>query len=146
MSQYFILFGLCLCETVLKITDNLSRTPQKHSLSAAEGQSFAELTVKTLKFFSLVMQLRNTKETNTDEPVLPRKRRAPREFGIVTGESFHNTTVEEYYRSQYLEVVDLAIFIFGITQRFNQPGYVVYKNLDSLLVKANKNTEIILNR
>ena len=129
MSQYFILFGLCLCKTVLKITDNLRRTLQNHSLSAAEDQSFAELTVKTLKgmrndegftqFFSLVMQL--TKESNTDEPVLPCKRRAPREFGIVTGESFHNTTIEEYYRSQYFEVIDLAIF--GITQRFNQPGF-----------------------
>ena len=49
MSQYNLLFGLILCERILKITDNLSRTLQKQSLSAAEAQYVATLTVKTLK-------------------------------------------------------------------------------------------------
>ena len=49
MSHYSLLFGLKLCEWILKITDNLSRTLQKQSLSAAEAQDIAALTVKTLK-------------------------------------------------------------------------------------------------
>ena len=49
MTTFDLLFGLQLSMKILKITDNLSRTLQKQSMSAAEGQSVAELTVKTLK-------------------------------------------------------------------------------------------------
>ena len=37
MSHFNILFGLQLSQKILKITDNLSRTIQKQSMSAAEG-------------------------------------------------------------------------------------------------------------
>jgi len=36
MKQYSILFGLKLCERVLKVTDSMSETLQLQSLSAAE--------------------------------------------------------------------------------------------------------------
>ena len=49
MATFDLLFGLQLSMKILKITDNLSKTLQKQSLSAAEGQSVAELIVKTLK-------------------------------------------------------------------------------------------------
>ena len=38
MSKYSLLFGLKLCERILKITDNLSMTLQTESLSAAEAE------------------------------------------------------------------------------------------------------------
>ena len=79
MSQYNLLFGLILCERILKITGNLSRTLQKQSLSATEAQYIATLTVKTLKdmrtdeafwlFFEWVEILRNS--TDTEGPSLP---------------------------------------------------------------------------
>ena len=47
MTTFDLLFGLQLSMKILKITDNLSKTLQKQSMSAAEGQSVAELTVKT---------------------------------------------------------------------------------------------------
>ena len=81
MTQYKVLFGLKLCERVLKITDNLSATLQKQSLPAAEAQSIAEMTIKTLEgmrsdeafdlFFKLVEC--DHKSTDTEEPSLPRK-------------------------------------------------------------------------
>ena len=43
------MFGLKLCERILLITDNLSMTLQKESMSAAEAQEIAKLTVDTLK-------------------------------------------------------------------------------------------------
>ena len=83
MIIFDLLFGLQLSMKILKITDNLSRTLQKKSMSAAE---VAELTVKTLKsmctdanfntFFSLCNCFRE--HTNTNLPILPRKRKAPR--------------------------------------------------------------------
>ena len=45
MTTLDLLFGLL---KIFKITDSLSRTLQKQSISAAEGQSVAELTVNTL--------------------------------------------------------------------------------------------------
>ena len=49
MSQYKLLFGLHLCKKILLIIDNLSKTLQKQTLSAAEGQEIARFTITTLK-------------------------------------------------------------------------------------------------
>lgn len=49
MTEFRFLIGLKMSETVFKITDNLSRTLQKSTISAAEGQHLASLTVDTLK-------------------------------------------------------------------------------------------------
>ena len=86
MSRYNLLFGLKFCERILKVTDNLSKTLQHQSLSAAQAQDIVELTVKTLKgirtdeafehFFQVVEHLRSL--TETEEPTLPRKRKAPK--------------------------------------------------------------------
>ena len=46
MSSYNLLFGLHLFLEILRLTDNLSRNLQKPTLSAADGQSTASLTVK----------------------------------------------------------------------------------------------------
>lgn len=40
-------------------------------------------------------------------------------------------TVEEYYRIQNYEALDIAIS--SIVIRFDQPGYAMYKNLETLL-------------
>ena len=42
--------------------------------------------------------------------------------------------MEDHYRHQYYEALDIAIFC--ITDRFDQPGYIMYRNLASLLVSA----------
>ena len=86
MCKYNILFGLKLCERIPLITDNLSMTLQKESMSAAEAQVIAKLTVDTLKgmrnddafklFFQLVESI--CEKTDTEEASLPRKRKAPR--------------------------------------------------------------------
>ena len=70
MSTFNLLFGLKLCERILKMTDNLSRTLQKTALSATEPQHIASLTVTTLSkmradeafqaFFDLVECLRSS--------------------------------------------------------------------------------------
>ena len=145
MSQYKLLFGLHLSERILKITDNLSKTLQNESLSAAEAQVIAGQTVETLKrmrsdemfelFWKHVECLRV--RTDTDEPTLPRKRKAPRRYEVGDGESHHSNTVEDHYRQNYFEAIDLAVT--SIEDRFNQPGYLLYQNLEELLTKlANK--------
>ena len=48
MITFTYLFGSMLGELVLKHADNLSRTLQRASMSAAEGQQITAMTVSTL--------------------------------------------------------------------------------------------------
>ena len=48
MTKFTYLFGSMLGELVLNHTDNLSRTLQHMSMSAAEGQYVTSMTVATL--------------------------------------------------------------------------------------------------
>ena len=114
MSRFDILFGLKLCERVLKLTDNLSKTLQTQSLSAAESYSLAKMTCATLEkmrseqmfdmFFQRVELFRQKVEC-VDKPSLPRKRKTPKRFEIGEGAPHHSSTVEDYYQRQYFEVV-----------------------------------------
>ena len=123
MTTFDLLFGLQLSMKILKITDKLSKTLQKQSMSAAEGQSVAEVTVKTLKSmrtdenFTAFFDVCNCfcERTNTNLPILPRKRKAPRRFEIGTEEGTHSATVEDHYRQAYFEV-DLAIAAITMCQ------------------------------
>ncbi len=82
MSKYKLLFGPKLCERILLITDNLSKTLQNQSLSATEGQEIGMLTKK------LIEKMRNEDDfklffehfpkpqssTGTEEPYIPRRK------------------------------------------------------------------------
>ena len=113
-------------------------------MSAAEAQEIAKLTVDTLKgmrnddafklFFQLVESIHE--KNDTEEVSLPRKCKAPKHLEVGEGESYHSATLEEHYRQNYFEALDLAIT--GIKERFNQPGYAIYEHLESLLLKAAK--------
>ena len=106
MSNFNVLFGLKLCERILKITDNLSKTLQKQSLSATEAQHIVALSVTTLEkirtadnfslFYKVVLNLQD--HTGTDSPVLPRKRRTPQHLEVGSSTGYHSSTVEELYR------------------------------------------------
>ena len=74
--------------------------------------------------------------TNSDEAVLPRKRKR---FEVGEGECSHSSTVEDYFRGLYCEALDLAITC--IQDRFSQPGYKLYHNLEELLVRAANNED-----
>jgi hypothetical protein len=142
MSHFKFLFGLQLCGRILMITDNLSKTLQTKSMSAAEGQALAMLTVKTLEkmrnegdfklFFQHLEILRS--HTDTEEPSLPRRKRVPSWMEIGEGSGSHSTSIEEHYRVQYYEALDLAVS--SIKDRFDQPGYAKYKTVEELMLKA----------
>ena len=83
MNKFDFLFGLELAETVLRISDNLSKTLQHKEYSAAEGQEISSLTVKTLESirnessFDMLwdkIELRR-QALEVDPPVIGRKRK-----------------------------------------------------------------------
>ena len=56
---------------------------------------------------------------------------------VDSAEGYHSASVQEYYRQLYFEPLDLVIT--EITDHFDQSGYIIYKNLEGLLVKAANN-------
>ena len=141
MEKFGFLFGVVLGARVLKHTDNLSKTLQSPSLSAAEGQKLANLTCRTLEkirndecfdlFWQRTLQLQ--RELEVQDPTLPRRRKAPRRY--ETGSEGHvHASPKELYRMEYFSVLDLVVNY--IKDRFHQPGYGVYQQLEELLLKA----------
>ena len=57
---------------------------------------------------------------------------------VCSLEGFHSASIQEYYCQLYFEAVDLEVT--GIIDRFDQPGYNLYKNLEELLIKMANNT------
>jgi len=113
-------------------------------MSAAEGQEIADMTVCTLQSirsdekFLLFWKLISHKasDLDIDQPVIPRQRKRPRRYEDGASEGDVVESVEDFYRRTYYEVLDLLIC--GIKERFNQPGYKLYANLQNLLMKATK--------
>ena len=101
----------------MRVTDNLSRTLQKTSLSAAEGQTLAKMIIETLmstrtdKAFVLFFETvkRDCDRLDTDQPTLARKRKAPKRFEVDEGDGYYSSTVQDYFRMIYYEALDLAV-------------------------------------
>ena len=141
LERFDFLFGVMLGEGILRLADNLSRTLQQKDLSAAEGNRAAHLTCETLpslhkdaEFAIFWQDVMKQSELDVDEPTLPRRRKAPSRFEVGAGESHYPSSIEDHYRVQYFEALDLLIAC--TKDRFNQPGYRVYCNLETLLLDA----------
>ena len=138
MVKFDYFFGVSLGLLILRHTDNLSKTMQKAEMSAAEGQAVTAMTVSTLKSvrnhasFDLFWQRITTsaEDLHVDKPALPRRRKAPRRLDDGSAPTFH-VSVEDHYRAIYFKALDIII-----EDRFNQPGYKTYGNVQALLLKA----------
>ena len=148
MSTFHFFFGLCLGQRLFSITDNLSKALQSEKLSAVNSQSMASVTLKTLQnmrtqdfelFFNLVTK--QAEKLPVDEPHLKRKRKVPK-YSILqyldgqetTSEAHHPATVEDKFRQIYFDA--LHDITNAIEERFDQPSFKAYTNLEKLLVKG----------
>ena len=144
MMKFDFLFGVCLGSLILRHSDNLSKTLQHKTLSAAEGQRIAKLTVSVLQkicsddnvaaFYQRVIQEQT--RFGVADPCVPRKRRAPQRFEVGSSTGDFLATPEAHYRRIYYGAVDHVVE--AIQDRFDQPGYSTYRNLEELVVKACK--------
>ena len=142
MQSFNFFFGLVLGECLLRNTDNLSRTLQKKDFSAAEGQITMEQTKRTLMsirsdtsfdlFWEKVTSMASDSDVN--DPVLPRRRKVPRRFEEGSAPPEYPSTPKDMYRKVYFEALDLLVQT--IQDRFDQPGYKMYRCIEALLLKA----------
>jgi hypothetical protein len=111
-------------------------------LGMYEIQQIAHLVISTLadlreeKMYDLFWAklLKLTEALDVYDPKVPRQRKRPARYddGLSTGH--HHQTPIEYYRQLYYEVLDNTIHC--LTERFDQPGYRRYCQLEQLLIKA----------
>ena len=152
MCEFQFFFGLNLGQRLFSISDNLSKTLQKESMSALEGLHIAELTIDTYqgmrtvsnaKLFFDIVSKKALDYTFVNKPELPRKRKRPNYRSIVDymqidgydgkeDNAHHPSTPEEYFRGHYFDMLDLIIT--SIKDRFNQPAFVAFLNLEQLLL------------
>ena len=144
MKTFKFVYGAMLGELVLKHADNLSKALQHKSMSAAEGQEVALMTVETLKrirsgecfdmFWSKVDHFVSAHDVADAE--LPRRRRRPMRYDDgLSGGDFHEEP-KQFYKQLYFEALDLVVNC--IQSRFDQPGYQIYSSLETLLIKSCK--------
>ena len=130
-----------MSEDFLPYRDNLSETLQKAGMSATSGQHNANLTKDALKkirnddcfatFYQTVLRKKQLRVSITD-PAVPRNKRAPGGFEVGTGTPLFPVTPEQVYRRIYFEKLDLIVS--SIEERFDQPSFKEYSNMESLLI------------
>lgn len=142
MQSFDFLFGVSLGYDILRHTDNLSRTLQTKELSAAEGQHITELSLSSLsemrkeESFNTFWESLNNKldDLDVNEPTLPRRRKMPKRFETGNAPPEFAASEKDLYRQQYFEALDLVVNC--VKDRFDQPGYQVYRHLEDVLLKS----------
>ena len=71
-----------------------------------------------------------------DDPQLPRHRKRTRSYRDRISDGDFHITLKAYFRQNYYEAIDLVVGC--IQNRFDQPGYRIYRSLEAVLVKACK--------
>ena len=84
-----------------------------------------------------LFRLKVNKEADTlgvEEPQLPRQRKIPARYEDGLARCHTHANPKSLYQQFYYEALDNAISC--LKDRFNQPGYNVYCNLENILIKA----------
>ena len=151
MLKFQFFYGLNLSQPLFAISDNLSKTLQKESMSALRCLHLAELTIKTYK------EMRSDEETELffktvskkaldyptmNKAALPCKRKRPN-YGSLdnyfqvegysnSANAYHPTTQEQYFSQQYFE--NLNLIKSSMKYRFNQPTFKAFLKMEQLLL------------
>ena len=136
MHTFKFLFGLILCEMILRHTDKLSQTLQQPTLSGDEGHEVAMLTVKTLQhlrtddnfdlFWQKVEKMRY--QFDIAEHQLARKWKAPKQYEQGSTPAEFAEYPKDEYCQMHFEALDLAVT--SICNRFDQKSFKTFSNVE----------------
>ena len=154
MNTFKFVYGIHLSMLVLNHSDNLSTTLQTPNICAADAQETAHLVVETLQklrsneqaqcFFDRIKKEADRLGVEESEPSLPRRKRAPQSlqtyFGYGSSATHQHETAEACYRAQYFDAIDTVVST--TKDRFDQPDYQIYANLEKTLLNGAMNKDI----
>ena len=144
MQKFEYYFGICFGHLILHHSDNLSKTLQKTDISASEGQEVAKMTLITLSSlrteenfeFFWEWVTKTAKDLDNSDPLLPQQRKMPKRYEIGNAQPEFVDTPDHYFKCIYFEALHLITTC--ISERFDQPGFAVYRNVQDLLKNAAK--------
>ena len=142
MEKFSFLFGVVVGEQLFSITDTLSKALQKKTMCALEAKRLAAATISSLKEkrsdddFDTIWDdlLKKADELECEEPILPRRRRAPKRIDEANSTVHYDSTPEDMYRRYYFEILDRLIG--EIERRFESPSFTFYSKVEGLLENA----------
>ena len=152
METFDLFFGLKLGKLLYSHTDKLSQTLQKEKMSALSSKRIAMLTIETISgmrnqesfdaFYDLCLK-ESKKIMFLEEPALKRRRKKPR-YSVLqyfegcnsTAEAYYPDSPRDHFREQFYNAID--VLVFSVKERFDQPSFLVFEKLESLLLKALK--------
>ena len=147
METFDFYFGLKLGKLLYSHTDKLSQTLQSEKVSAVSSKRLAMLTVESIsnlrnsESFDVLYDLCLMEIQNIN--FLKRKRK----YSLLhylegyesRSEAHHPTIPRDQYRKQFYQAID--VLISSVRDRFDQPSFLVFENLESLLIKTLKGEE-----
>ena len=151
MESFKFYFGLQLGCKLYAHTDNLSKTLQQEKMSVIKGKSLADLNLQTLggilndrdyNLFYESVEKSAGKIKAVSKPTLPQKRNTPNysilQFveGHKSEELHYPETVHAFFKAIYNEAID--IIINSIQDRFEQPGFKVFGQVEHFFLKSVK--------
>ena len=128
MKRFSFFSGCCLGRRILQQTDNLSKSLQQSTLSAAEGQQITKIVVDLFWEDTL----KSMERFDVEPPELPRKRKAPARLDPV--EPFFHDSCVDMYRNIYFQAYDFTTN--AIERRFNQPDFQMYIVMKDILLES----------
>ena len=152
MESFDYYFGFKVSKMLYFHTDKLSQTLQDVKMSAVSSKRLAMLTVDTIsslrndESFNALYDtcLKETEKIPTiGAPFLKRNRKYPK-YSILhhvegwqsKSQGHHPNSPRDHYRQEFYNAVD--VLLSSVRDRFDQPSFLVFKKLESLLVKALK--------
>ena len=140
MEKFSMFFGLQLGHLVFSVIERLSCTIQGKDTTIQEAMEAAKLTELYLrslrsdeeytKFYQKVVQ---SSQGLTDDPVLPRKRKAPRRID-EGADPHHPLNPENYHRQHYFEALDEVSN--ELSRRFDQQDIEIVAEMEKMLLSA----------
>jgi len=156
MQSFDFFFGLNIGCRLFSHTDKLSCTLQSEKMSACQSKRNADLVVSVLEgmrneeffngFYDTVT-LKAKKHTFITEPINPRKRKAPNYSTLIRldgcsskGPAHQPSTPRDRYQTIYYESLDTLIS--SINERFSQPSFESYEQMEGLLLKSIESLDV----
>ena len=132
METFKIFWGLKLAHLIFSASEQLSTNLQAKNTLVFDGTQGARMLIShfkslrdELKFNRYYEDIMQQSANVTDEPVLPRYRKTPK----------------DRYRHLYFEALKLACG--EVERRFEQPDFLIIENLETTLIKSANGDKIV---
>ena len=148
LEKFSTIFGLYAALSVFAPAEEMAKKLQSTDLDAGTVKLLKEslknylLDMRSEKHFQIVYNkaIEKCHECGLQDPVLPRRKRVPKRLDGYFSKSGETNTdhfwksPEEYYRTQYFEIIDRMVN--GLDDRFDQKTFQFLVSIEQLIIDS----------